>query len=190
MLRGARAGTSVLQSWLLQLDWRVFPGVPSSLRYSLTTTPLSVHKCHAINSTWLWDCLEVMPKNPLNQPVSIVQQSGKQQRYIILSEPPNPHMLWYFVPSLITMSASPITEGVVKSIEGEGLREVKSFERSHVVCHYQFIIMCETKKMTKCSRYPKSAVQKSVARRARVPQLKGALWVYIVVAVIRGKGCS
>lgn len=52
-----------------------------------------------------------------------------------LSEPPNPNIVWYCVPSLTTISALAAAAGVTKLMGLLGASDVKSFDRSQVVCH-------------------------------------------------------
>lgn len=53
-----------------------------------------------------------------------------------LRDPPKPQTVWYITVSSTTISAEPMTLGVVKLIGTEDLSDVNNFERSHVVCHY------------------------------------------------------
>jgi hypothetical protein len=57
----------------------------------------------------------------------------------ILSEPPKPAIVWKSCESETTMSALAIGPGVTKLMGEAGAKDVKSFERSQVVCH------CRTK---------------------------------------------
>lgn len=62
----------------------------------------------------------------------------------VLNEPPNPAMGWYTVPSLTTISALPMGPGVTKLMGDDGANDVKSFDRSHVVCHCEWVTLATT----------------------------------------------
>lgn len=64
------------------------------------------------------------------------------------------------------MSAWPIALGSVKLIGEAGAREVKSLERSQVVCHWtgRGVSVMQVKYELWCARYPKSAGRMQVQR--------------------------
>lgn len=55
-----------------------------------------------------------------------------------LREPPKPQTDWKVDVSVMTMSADPICAGDPNGIGGLGLIDVKSLERSQVVCHCDY----------------------------------------------------
>lgn len=55
----------------------------------------------------------------------------------LLSVPPNPTIVWYFVESETMMSAEAVAPGVTKLIGDDGAREVNRLAWSEVVCHWK-----------------------------------------------------